>query len=304
MEYPSGDAKPGSGDPQNSLFRKAVKYRTMVNRFFFSPCPNDTFMFDAMVHHKIDTEGLSFAIRLADIEALNHAAFNEEAGITKLSYHAAARVADKYKIIAAGSALGYGNGPLLVGREEMLPDRQAAVSVAIPGKYTTAALLLKIAFPQVSRLCEYVFSDIEKAVLSGKAAAGVLIHEGRFTYAAKGLRLIADLGRLWEQRTAQPVPLGCIAVSRKLDGATQQKIARVVRRSVAFALEYPQESAAFVAQHAQEMDPRVTEQHIRLYVTDFSLDLGDRGRAAVMRFFAEALDAGAIDKLPDDLFVN
>jgi 1,4-dihydroxy-6-naphthoate synthase len=272
--------------------------------FSFSPCPNDTFMFDAMVHHKIDTEGLSFTVRLADIEALNHAAFNEEAAITKLSYHAAALVADKYKILPAGSALGYGNGPLLVSKEDLSPEELAGAAVAIPGKYTTAALLLKMAFPQVSCLHEIVFSDIEAAVLSGKVAAGVLIHEGRFTYAAKGLRLIADLGQCWEQRTAQPVPLGCIAVSRKLDAAVQQKIARVVRRSVEFALNCPQESAAFVAQHAQEIDPRITEQHIRLYVTDFAIDLGGRGRTAVAQFFAEALKAGAVDKLPEDPFVQ
>jgi 1,4-dihydroxy-6-naphthoate synthase len=271
--------------------------------FFFSPCPNDTFMFDAMVHHKIDTEGLSFAVRLAGIEALNHAAFNEEAAITKLSYHAAALVADKYKILPAGSALGYGNGPLLVSKDDIPADKLADVPVAIPGKYTTAALLLKIVFPQVNCLHEYVFSDIETAVLSGRAAAGTLIHEGRFTYVAKGLRLIADLGQCWEQRTAQPVPLGCIAVSRKLDDDTQQKLARVVRRSVAFALDNPQESAAFVAQHAQELSPDVTAQHIQLYVTDFALDLGERGRAAVQQFFAEALRAGAIDQLPEEVFV-
>ncbi|MDR3132556.1 MAG: 1,4-dihydroxy-6-naphthoate synthase [Prevotellaceae bacterium] len=269
----------------------------------FSPCPNDTFMFDAMVHQKIDTEGLSFAVRMADIEALNHAAFDEAAAITKLSYHAAALVADKYKILPAGSALGYGNGPLLVSKEAIAPEQLADLPVAIPGKYTTAALLLKIAFPQVNRLEEMIFSDIETAVASGRAAAGTLIHEGRFTYADKGLRLIADLGQCWEQRTAQPVPLGCIAVSRKLDDATQQKIARVVRRSVEFALARPQESATFVAQHAQEMNPRVTAQHIRLYVTDFSVDLGDRGRAAVTQFFAEALKAGAINRLPEEVFV-
>ena len=260
-------------------------------------------MFDAMVHHKIDTEGLSFAVRLADIEALNHAAFNEEAAITKLSCHAAALVADKYKILPAGSALGYGNGPLLVSREALSPDTLADVPVAIPGKYTTAALLLKMAFPQVNRLHEIIFSDIETAVLNGKMAAGTLIHEGRFTYAAKRLRLIADLGQCWEQRTAQPVPLGCVAVSRKLDGATQQKIARVIQRSVAFALDNPQESAAFVAQHAQELNPDVTRQHIQLYVTDFALDLGERGRTAVMQFFVEALRVGAIHKWPEEVFV-
>jgi 1,4-dihydroxy-6-naphthoate synthase len=271
--------------------------------FFFSPCPNDTYMFDAMVHHKIDTEGLLFAPRLADIEALNHAAFREEAAITKLSYHAYAHVADRYKILPSGSALGHGNGPLLVSRRFDGAVEPADAAIAIPGRYTTAALLLKIAFPQVARLHEYLFSDIEKAVLCGRVDAGVLIHEGRFTYVAKGLHLIADLGRQWEQRTQQAIPLGCIAVSRRLDEALQQRVARVVRRSIDFAFRYPQESAAFVKQHAQELNPSITAQHIALYVTGYSLDLGDDGRRAVAIFFEEALRAGAITKAPEEIFL-
>jgi 1,4-dihydroxy-6-naphthoate synthase len=271
--------------------------------FFFSPCPNDTFMFDAMAHGKIDTEGLRFATRLSDVEALNHAAFNEEAAITKLSYHAFAHVADKYKLLPSGSALGYGNGPLLVSKRKIYPDELSGVAIAIPGRYTTAALLLKIAFPQSLHFREYVFSDIEEAVLSNETDAGTLIHEGRFTYASKGLRLIADLGQLWEQRTQQAIPLGCIAVSRKLDEATQHKLARVIQRSIAFAFRHPDESADFVKQHAQEMDGAVTAQHIALYVNDYSLNLGDKGRRAVETFFAEAEKAGAIKKMPHDIFI-
>lgn len=276
----------------------------MLLNFFFSPCPNDTFAFDAMVHHKIDTEGLQFTYHLADVEALNHAAFNEEAAITKLSYHAYAHVAGKYKILPAGSALGYGNGPLLVSKRKIYPDELPDAKIAIPGRYTTAALLLKIAFPHTGNLHEYIFSDIEEAVLSNEMDAGALIHEGRFTYTSKGLKLIADLGQLWEQRTQQAIPLGCIAVSRKLDEATQQKIARVVRRSVEFAFQNPHESATFVKQNAQELDPHVTEQHIKLYVTDFSIDLGDKGRRAAQLFFEEARKAGAINALPEDIFVE
>ncbi len=275
----------------------------MTLNFFFSPCPNDTFMFDAIANRKIDTEGLSFATRLADIETLNHAALEGEAAVTKLSYHAFAHVADKYKILPAGSALGYGNGPLLVSKRKIYPDELGAAKIAIPGSYTTAVLLLKIAFPHATQMREYVFSEIEDAVLSNEADAGVLIHEGRFTYAKKGLRLIADLGQLWEQATAQPIPLGCIAVSRRLDKAIQEKVARVIRRSIDYAFERPHESAAFVKQHAQALDPHVTEQHIKLYVTGYSLDLGDGGRKAVARFFEEAHRAGAIARLPEDIFV-
>ena len=270
---------------------------------FFSPCPNDTFMFDAMVHQKIDTEGLEFETHLADVEALNHLAFDETAAITKLSFHAYAYVADKYKILSSGSALGYGNGPLLVSKRKIYPDELADAKIAIPGKYTTAALLLKIAFPQAKNFSEYLFSDIEDAVLSNEMDAGALIHEGRFTYEKKGLKLIADLGKLWEERTAQAIPLGCIAVSRKLDDATQQKIARVLRRSIEFAFQNPQESANFVKRHAQEMDAQVTAQHIQLYVTNYSIDLGNEGRKAVEIFFEEALKAGAIKDLPKDIFV-
>ena len=270
---------------------------------FFSPCPNDTFMLDAMVHQKIDTEGLEFETHLADVEALNHLAFDETAAITKLSFHAYAYVADKYKILSSGSALGYGNGPLLVSKRKIYPDELADAKIAIPGKYTTAALLLKIAFPQAKNFFEYLFSDIEEAVLSDEMDAGALIHEGRFTYEKKGLKLIADLGKLWEERTAQAIPLGCIAVSRKLDDATQQKIARVLRRSIEFAFQNPQESANFVKRHAQEMDAQVTAQHIQLYVTNYSIDLGNEGRKAVEIFFEEALKAGAIKDLPKDIFV-
>jgi 1,4-dihydroxy-6-naphthoate synthase len=257
-------------------------------------------MFEALVHHKIDTEGMHFLPRLADVEALNHAAFDAAADITKLSYHAFAHVADRYQLLPSGSALGHGNGPLLVSKRKIYPDELADATVAIPGKYTTAAALLRIAFPQATRLREYVFSDIEEVVLSNETDAGALIHEGRFTYASKGLRLIADLGQWWERHTQQAIPLGCIAVSRRLDEATRQAIARVVRRSIAFALQHPQESAAFVRQHAQEMNPEVTAQHIALYVNDYSLDLGPAGRQAIVTFFAEAARAGAIKKTPED----
>ena len=270
---------------------------------FFSPCPNDTFMFDAMVHQKIDTEGLEFETHLADVEALNHLAFDETSAITKLSFHAYAHVADKYKILSSGSALGHGNGPLLVSKRKIYPDELSEAKIAIPGKYTTAALLLKIAFPQAKNFYEYLFSDIEEAVLSNEMDAGALIHEGRFTYEKKGLKLIADLGKLWEERTAQAIPLGCIAVSRKLDDAAQQKIARVLCRSIEFAFQNPQESADFVKRHAQEMDARVTAQHIQLYVTNYSIDLGNEGRKAVEIFFKEALKTGAIKDLPKDIFV-
>ncbi|MDR0294741.1 MAG: 1,4-dihydroxy-6-naphthoate synthase [Prevotellaceae bacterium] len=248
---------------------------------FFSPCPNDTFMFEAMVHGRVDTEGLLFDVRLADVEALNHAAMRAEADVTKVSFHAYAYLRDNYELLPSGSALGFGNGPLLVSAKPIGKEQVSSLSVAIPGCYTTAAALLKAAFPEVQDLREYVFSDIEEALLKGETDAGVLIHEGRFTYNKKGLHLIADLGALWEKQTGMPIPLGGIVVRRNLSEDIKGKVARVLRRSVEYALAQPDSSIPFVRQYAQEMDENVMRQHIKLYVNKFSIDLGEEGQRAV-----------------------
>ena len=250
----------------------------------FSPCPNDTFMFEAMVHGRVDTEGLSFNVRMADVEALNHAAMREEANISKVSFHAYAYLRNRYELLPSGSALGFGNGPLLVSAKPIAVAQVGSLNIAIPGRYTTAAALLKIVFPDVQDLREYVFSDIEEAVLKGEVEAGVLIHEGRFTYSRKGLHLIADLGALWEKQTGMPIPLGGIVVRRNLPEDIKRKVARVLRRSVEYALAHPDSGMDFVRRHAQEMDERVMKQHIELYVNKFSIDLGEEGRRAVAYF--------------------
>jgi 1,4-dihydroxy-6-naphthoate synthase len=253
----------------------------------FSPCPNDTFMFDAMVHHHIDTEGLQFDVHLADVEALNHAALRNTYDVTKLSYHAYAYVTAHYALLPAGSALGFGNGPLLVSARPLHEDELAKARIAVAGRYTTSVALLKAAFPQVSDLRETVFSNIEQMVLRGDADAGVLIHEGRFTYAQKGLHLIADLGARWEAQTRQPIPLGGIAIQRTYPEELQKTVARVLRRSIEYAFAHPDAGAAFVREHAQEMDEQVIKQHIALYVNRFSLDLGDDGWKAVHYFLKQ-----------------
>ena len=253
----------------------------------FSPCPNDTFMFDAMVHHRIDAEGLEFDVHLADVEALNHAAMRGVYDITKLSYHAYAYVKAQYAMLPAGSALGFGNGPLLVSARALRDDELATARIAVAGRYTTSVALLKAAFPQVTDLRETVFSNIEQMVLRGDADVGVLIHEGRFTYAQKGLRLIADLGARWEEKTKQPVPLGGIAIQRVCPEELQQTVTRVLRRSIEYAFAHPDASAAFVREHAQEMDEQVVKQHIALYVNRFSLDLGQDGWKAVHYFLKQ-----------------
>jgi 1,4-dihydroxy-6-naphthoate synthase len=251
----------------------------------FSPCPNDTYIFDAMVHGKIDTEGLAFDMVLGDVEMLNQRAFAGELDITKLSYHAVAYLTDTYRLLDAGSALGNNCGPLLIAKNAKSREVIASSTIAIPGKYTTANFLLSYAFPEVQHKIEMVFSDIEDAVLAGDVAAGLIIHENRFTYAQKGLVKVLDLGEHWESTTGMPIPLGGIAIRRDLPIDVQHKVNRVLQRSVQFAFAHPSAALPFVRAHAQEMDEAVMYQHIALYVNDYTLHLGERGRAAVQHLF-------------------
>lgn len=240
-------------------------------------------MFDALLHGRVDTEGLTFDLHLADIEELNRAALASEADVSKLSYALLPQVCGVYRVLSSGSALGRGNGPLLVAAQEMCTEQLSGLRVAIPGRETTANLLLNKLFPQIGAKSEYLFSEVSEAVLSGVCAAGVLIHEGRFTYRERGLHLVADLGLEWEKQTNLPLPLGAIVVSRRLPVEVQRCVDRVLRRSVAYAMAHPAASADFVKQHAQELSDEVTSAHIALFVNDYSLDLGSVGRAAVVK---------------------
>lgn len=260
----------------------------------FSPCPNDTFIFDAMIHQKIDTEGLTFEVMMEDVEALNQAAFRRDLQITKLSYHAYAYLRDDYVLLDAGSALGNNCGPLLIARQPMTAEQVQQARVAIPGKYTTANFLLGLAYPEIKEKKELLFSDIEQAVLSGTVDAGLIIHENRFTYADKGLVKIVDLGEYWESTTGMPIPLGGIVIQRSLPEAVRQKVNRVLARSVAFAQENPAQTMDFVRCYAQEMDEHVMLAHIGLYVNDYTRDLGARGRAAIRYMFETAEEKGII----------
>jgi len=262
----------------------------------FSPCPNDCFMFDAIVHRRIDLEGLEFTVTMEDVEALNKAAFAGAVDVTKLSYHAYAYCADRYALLDAGSALGRGCGPILISRRAIGEDEVAAgrLRIAIPGRYTTANLLLGLAFPRATGTTELIFSAIEGAVLSGEVDAGVIIHENRFTYEARGLRKVIDLGDYWERATGAPIPLGAIVAKRSLPDGAQQSVNRVLRRSVEFAFANPEVSRPFVRAHAQEMADEVMAQHIALYVNDYSIDLGAEGRRAVDVLFARGLAAGVL----------
>ncbi len=270
----------------------------------YSPCPNDTFIFDAMVHQKIDTEGLSFEVVMEDVEALNQRAFKHELDITKLSYHAFAYLVDAYALLDAGSALGNGVGPLLVTLDESVKDRMTTATVAIPGKYTTANFLFSLAYPEAKNKTEMIFHEIEGAILRGSIDAGVIIHENRFTYHERGLKKIMDLGEYWESTTGMPIPLGGIVVNRKLPSDVQQKIERIMTRSVQYAFENPLSSYEYVAAHAQEMDEKVRQQHIQLYVNEYTKSLGERGKSAIEYLFKTALDKKIIPVYTSKIFLN
>lgn len=266
-------------------------FTRMKLRIHISTCPNDTFMFDALLHHRIDTEGLEFEVRMADIEELNDRALDGLADVTKCSYAVVPQIAERYQVLDSGSALGRGNGPLLVSRNPVKIDKTNPLRVAIPGKRTTANLLLSNLFPEITNKVEMLFSDIIPAVSNGEVDAGVLIHEGRFVYREKGLHLIADLGLEWEKRYALPLPLGAIAVRRALPDELKAKINRVLRRSVEFAFAHPEASRDFVKRYAQELDDSVIRQHIGLFVNPFSVDLGENGREAVWKLLGNAPNA-------------
>ncbi len=270
-----------------------------------STCPNDTFIFDAMLHHKIDTAGLEFEYIMADVEELNRLAMKGEIDITKISFHAYAYIADKYKILDSGSALGRNNGPLLISELPYTPDHVPNLrKIAIPGKHTTANLLLHLAFPQLPELEEYLFSDIEQAILEGMVDAGLIIHETRFTYQTKGLKKIMDLGEFWEQTTDLPVPLGGIIINRGKDTDTQHLVQEILRKSVEFAFENPDEPYKFIKQYAQEMDEQVMYNHIKLYVNDFTISLGEQGRKSITSLLEKGYQIGMLPPITEPIFVD
>jgi 1,4-dihydroxy-6-naphthoate synthase len=282
----------------------------------FSPCPNDTFIFDALIHHKIDTEGLDFEVFYDDVETLNQKAFRGELDITKLSYHAFAYVIDQYVLLDSGSALGFGVGPMLISDFEIsisdLQNNQIRNSkfeirnplIGIPGKYTTANFLLGLAFPAATNKVELVFSAIEDAVLEGRVDAGLIIHENRFTYQDRGLKKIIDLGDYWEKQTGCAIPLGGIVANRDLPPEIQHKINRVLRKSVEYAFANPKSGLAFIRQHAQEMSEEVMYKHIELYVNKYSVELGVEGRNAINLLFDTAVEKGVIPVIEKEIFLN
>ena len=251
----------------------------------FSPCPNDTFIFDALINKKIDTQGLEFKPVIEDVQTLNQWAAEGKLDITKLSFPALFNSLETYKILDAGAALGKGVGPLLIGKRLIDMKDVPNCNIAIPGENTTANFLLHFTFPSIAKRESMLFSEIEDAVLQEKADLGVIIHENRFTYQQKGLVKVCDLGEVWEERQKAPIPLGCIAIKRSLPVEVQQIVNTLIRNSVQESLNnYPQISA-YVKAHAQTMEEHVMKKHIELYVNDFTVDLKNEGRKAVEQLY-------------------
>jgi len=284
----------------------------------FSPCPNDCFIFDAMVHHKIDTEGLDFEVVMEDVEALNQRALKNELDITKLSFHAYLYVMQNYILLRSGSALGFNCGPLLVGSSELVVRRlqeqltnkvkqsynNSELSIAIPGKNTTANFLLSMALPNFKNKTEVLFSEIEQVVLEGKVDAGLIIHESRFTYEQKGLKKIIDLGEYWDGLIHAPIPLGGIVARRNFDQELLQKINRCIKKSVEYAFANTADVMPYVRCHAQEMSEEVMKKHIDLYVNDFSIDLGVKGKEAIELMINKAKEIELITTVKEPIMID
>jgi 1,4-dihydroxy-6-naphthoate synthase len=257
----------------------------------YSPCPNDTYIFYALAHGLINTPLVLAEPLLADVEELNRRAMREDLDVTKLSFHALGHLLDHYVLLSAGAALGRGCGPLLVSRDQdFVPHRGARI--AIPGKYTTAALLLGLYLSGGAQTVVMRFDRIMAAVAGGEVDAGVIIHEGRFTYREQGLACLQDLGQWWEEETGFPIPLGCIAAHRRLGRDIIREINRAIRASLLWLRDHPGAGQPYIRYHAQEMDEKVLDSHIQLYVNDFSVDLGKEGIGAVQELLRRGRERG------------
>ena len=267
----------------------------------FSPCPNDTFIFYALVRDRLPGAP-RFREILEDIETLNGMAGGGELDVVKVSFHALAHLREKYCLLRSGGALGRGCGPLVVARKALSPGELGRRKVAIPGALTTAALLLRLFAPDSPAPVLLPFHEIMPAVRDGRVDAGVIIHESRFTYPDYGLRQVVDLGEWWEQETGRPIPLGGIAARRKLRAEAIAAIDKALRRSVEYAHAHPEETREYVAAHAQEMERAVVESHIALYVNEFTIDYGSEGTAAIEELMRRAGRAGIVAEGGEPLF--
>lgn len=272
-------------------------------RLGISSCPNDTFIFYALLNGKIEHNPFEFNLHMADVEELNLMAVNGELDLTKLSYNAYYQVWREYQLFNSGSALGRGNGPLLISKRKIYMDEVPYISIAIPGENTTANMLLDFAFPSLAKKKVALFSDIEDMVLSNEEDAGLIIHESRFTYQKKGLKKIIDLGSFWEEKTNLPIPLGGIAVKRSFSEYDKQRLDALIRQSIDYAFKHPEEAMSYVKRFSQSMEEEVMLKHINLYVNLYSVDLGDEGRKSVAHFLSHVARVKS-NVVPEDLFVK
>lgn len=250
----------------------------------FSPCPNDTFIFDSLVNRKMDMEGLEFDVILEDVQTLNQFALDGTLDVSKISYGVLPLVLDEYILLNSGGALGNGTGPLLISKNKMQNEEVNGSRIAVPGENTTANMLFSLAFPQANQKKFMVFSEIEDAVLKDEVDCGVIIHENRFTYQQRGLTKIVDLGAYWEEKTNAPIPLGGIVMKRSIDTNIRKQVDQLIRKSLEISFQNYPLISDYVKEHSQEMQETVMRQHIDLYVNDYSLNLGKNGRAAVQKF--------------------
>ena len=270
----------------------------------FSSCPNDTFIFDALVHHRIDTRGLDFDVVIKDIEELNELAIQRKIDFTKISFNAYGKISKDYILCDSGSALGKNNGPLLVSEKKYTISDLIEKVIAIPGENTTANLLLSIAFPELKNKQSYLFSDIEHAILEHKIDAGLIIHENRFTYEANGLLKIIDLGEWWEKTWGKPLPLGGICAKRSLSKDILITVNQLIKESILFAFKNKYVSLPFVKKYAQAMNENVMHNHINLYVNAFTLDLGTIGKDAIKFFYKKAQERKKILPIVQPMFIS
>jgi len=270
----------------------------------FSPCPNDTFIFDALVNNKIPTPGIEWEPMLEDVETLNQWASAGKLDITKISYAALPQALENYVVLNSGSALGMGVGPLLISKFPYSTTAVDSLRIAIPGEHTTANLLFSMAFPDAQNKKFMLFSEIEDAILNREVDAGVIIHENRFTYKAKGLRLLMDLGNYWEKETHSPLPLGGIVIRRSFSYPMQQRVNQLIRQSIELAFEEYPALSDYIRDHSQAMDENVMRKHIELYVNDYSLDLGENGEKAVWKLIETYSEVKGINYPSKEIFVT
>ncbi|MFW5851398.1 MAG: 1,4-dihydroxy-6-naphthoate synthase [Bacteroidota bacterium] len=270
-----------------------------------SPCPNDTFIFDALIHHKIDTKGITFDTHIADVEVLNNMAQKGQLDCTKVSFYAFSKIYLLYSILDSGSALGFSNGPLFICKKNTASSLTTNSIIALPGEHTTAHLLFSIAFPEYTNKTYMLFSDIEQAIETGTVDAGVIIHEHRFTYAERGFEAICDIGNYWEQLTRTPIPLGAIAIHKRVPLSTAQTVNTLIRESIEYARAHPESAMPFIQKHAQDISPEIISKHINLFVNDFSIHLQKSGKQAIRTLFSKAAKSGIISPIrSESIFLN